>query len=133
MMASDEVRINRSDIRAQLTGFFSNAEQRRQFLANISHGFSILAIILIFVYIIGHSCALRHVRLELRRQVWPSLVARNAVASRHAPSGPWLDLTAPNSVSDENCGVAIESCHEPDVPTPDAVPNAVPQYPAVTA
>src|SRR4051794_11053612 len=29
---------------------FDNAEQRRQFLANISHGFGILAIILMIVY-----------------------------------------------------------------------------------
>jgi hypothetical protein len=59
---------------------------------------------LIIVYTICHNCALRHVRLELRRQAWPSLVARNVVTRCPAPSGPWLDLTVPNSVSDENCG-----------------------------
>jgi hypothetical protein len=98
MMASDEARIHRSDIRAQLTGLFDSAEQRRQFLANISHGFGIPAIILILVYTTYYNCALCHVRLKLWRQVWPSLVARNGVASRHAPSGHWLDLTVPNSV-----------------------------------
>src|SRR5689334_7887007 len=39
-----------------------------------------------------------------------------------APGELWLDLTVPNSVSDENCGGgAMGSCNEPDVPTRDAV------------
>ena len=70
--------------------------------------------------------ALHRVRLGLRRLAWPSLVARHAVTRCRAPGGPWLDLTVPNSVSDENCGGSDGARHEPDVPAPDAVPNAVP-------
>src|SRR4051794_29247870 len=48
--------------------------------------------------------ALYRVRLALRRLAWPSRVARHAVTRCGAASGHWLDLMAPNSVSDENCG-----------------------------
>ena len=60
-------------------------------------------------------------------------VARNAMPRRRVPSGSCLDLTVPNSVSDENCeggNGGVPPTHRagaPTVPAPDAVLNAVSQ------
>jgi hypothetical protein len=79
------------------------------------------------IYTICHNHALRHVRLELRRQVWPSLAARNAVASRHAPG--WALARSDSAKFRQMTKIATAAMglrHEPDVPAPDAVPNAMP-------
>jgi len=101
MMASDEARINRSDIRAQLTDLLASADR----VLPTSAMTSVYRHLCWYLYVqIAVAHALHRVRLELRRQAWPSPVTRNAMARSRAPGRPWLDLTVPNTVSDENCG-----------------------------
>src|ERR1700760_1296802 len=100
MMASDEARINRSDIRAQLTDLLASADK----VLPTSAMTSVYRHLCQRLYIqtaVAH--ALHRVRLELRRQAWPSLVARNAwcavvrqVALARS-DGAKLDGTAPPS------------------------------------